>query len=139
GMPENVLAMNDEKGVKLDFGNFKNGSGTLKTYYSDGNINTEAHYSNYTFDGSYIDYFHNGTIYTRGLYLADSSIGIWTFYDTTGAIKKEVNYDLDTTKKHGPYHSSRAVTLSGTYVEKMPSFPGGQSEMMKFLSHNLRY
>jgi antitoxin component YwqK of YwqJK toxin-antitoxin module len=45
-------------------------------------------------NGMGIAYHTNGKKYIEGNYQNDVRVGAWRFYDTTGVLIKEVNFDL---------------------------------------------
>jgi antitoxin component YwqK of YwqJK toxin-antitoxin module len=68
--------------------------GQWKAWYENGTIWSEGEYKNGKRNGMGIAYHENGKKYIEGLYRDDKRIGAWRFYDTTGVLLKEVNFDL---------------------------------------------
>ena len=58
-----------------------------------------------------------------------------TDVSTATAVDPNANYDF--TAPAAPVEEAKPQIF--TYVEQMPDFPGGQTELMKFLQKNLRY
>jgi antitoxin component YwqK of YwqJK toxin-antitoxin module len=68
--------------------------GKWKAWYENGTPWSVGEYRNGKRDGISIAYHKNGNKYIEGNYRADIRVGNWRFYDTTGAMTKEVNFDL---------------------------------------------
>lgn len=85
----------DNKQVKVD-GKYKNEEreGIWKAWYKNGNLWSEGEYKNGQRNGKGISYHENGKKYIEGLYRNDVRVGNWKFYDTTGTLVREVNFDL---------------------------------------------
>ena len=67
--------------------------GIWKAWYDNGSLWSEGEYKGGKRNGIGIAYHPNGKKYIEGKYLDDIRIGKWTFYDTTGNIIKQVNFD----------------------------------------------
>ncbi len=61
----NVIEYYDENRNKLDFGNLKNGYGTIKKYSPEGNLRTTGSYSNGLRDGKWDFYSNAGYGYSK--------------------------------------------------------------------------
>jgi len=85
----------ENKQKKME-GTFKDDlrNGEWKAWYEDGTLWSEGEYKDGKRDGLGIAYHENGTKYIEGMYSNDTRIGAWRFYDTTGVLIKEVNFDL---------------------------------------------
>ena len=85
----------ENKQKKLD-GEYKNQqrNGLWKAWYENGTIWSEGEYKDGKRNGIGISYHENGEKYIEGMYLDDIRVGEWIFYDTTGVLTKEVNFDL---------------------------------------------
>jgi antitoxin component YwqK of YwqJK toxin-antitoxin module len=83
------------KQVKMD-GEFlqEQRNGIWKAWYENGNLWSEGEYKNGKRNGKGISYHENGKKYIEGMYRNDVRVGIWQFYDTTGVLTREVNFDL---------------------------------------------
>jgi len=91
------LVYYDNKQVKMD-GEFRNElrDGQWKAWYKNGTIWSEGEYKGGRRNGIGIAYHENGKKYIEGMYRDDVRVGTWRFYDTTGVMTKEVNFDLVT-------------------------------------------
>jgi len=69
-------------------------NGLWKAWYENGTIWSEGEYKDGKRNGIGISYYENGKIYIEGMYKDDIRVGAWRFYDTTGILTKEVNFDL---------------------------------------------
>ena len=89
----------ENKQKKIE-GNFKDlqRDGHWKAWYENGTIWSEGDYKDGKRNGMGIAYHENGKKYIEGMYRDDSRVGPWHFYDTTGKLVKEVNFDLVTGK-----------------------------------------
>jgi len=68
--------------------------GEWKAWYENGTLWSEGEYKDGKRNGPGIAYHENGKKYIEGLYRDDRRVGSWRFYDTTGVLVKEVNFDL---------------------------------------------
>ncbi len=68
--------------------------GQWKAWYDDGTLWSEGEYKDGKRNGLGIAYHENGKKYIEGMYCNDARVGAWRFYDTTGVLLKEVNFDL---------------------------------------------
>lgn len=69
-------------------------NGLWKAWYEDGTPWSEAEYKDGKRNGISVAYHQNGEKYIEGVYLNDIRVGAWRFYDSTGVVTKEVNFDL---------------------------------------------
>lgn len=85
----------ENKQKKME-GNFKEmqRDGMWKAWYENGTLWSEGEYKDGKRNGLGIAYHENGKKYIEGIYRDDARVGAWHFYDTTGALIKEVNFDL---------------------------------------------
>jgi len=90
---EIVFYKNEQK--KID-GEYKDQlrTGLWKAWYENGNMWSEGEYREGKRNGKGISYHENGKKYIEGMYRDDVRVGLWRFYDTTGALTSEVNFDL---------------------------------------------
>jgi antitoxin component YwqK of YwqJK toxin-antitoxin module len=81
--------------VKME-GEYKNDErdGLWKAWYENGNLWSEGAYKEGKRNGPGIAYHPNGKKYIEGMYRDDARVGAWKFYDTTGVLTREVNFDL---------------------------------------------
>ncbi len=68
--------------------------GQWKAWYENGTLWSEGEYKDGKRNGMGTAYHENGKKYIEGLYRDDARVGAWRFYDTTGVLLKEVNFDL---------------------------------------------
>jgi len=80
--------------VKMD-GDYKNElrEGIWKAWYENGNLWSVGEYKEGKRNGEGIYYYDNGKKNIEGMYSNDIRVGKWRFYDTTGALAKEVDFD----------------------------------------------
>jgi antitoxin component YwqK of YwqJK toxin-antitoxin module len=84
----------ENKEKRID-GEYKNNlrNGIWKAWYKDGTIWSSGEYKDGKRNGEAISYHPNGIKYIEGKYLDDIRVGPWRFYDTTGVLTKEVDFD----------------------------------------------
>jgi len=68
--------------------------GQWKAWYENGLLWSEGEYKDGKRNGTGVAYHENGKKYIEGMYRDDARVGAWRFYDTTGVLLKEVNFDL---------------------------------------------
>lgn len=68
--------------------------GQWKAWYENGKIWSEGLYKNGKRDGLGIAYHENGKKYIEGMYREDARVGLWRFYDSTGVLIQEINFDM---------------------------------------------
>jgi antitoxin component YwqK of YwqJK toxin-antitoxin module len=92
---EREIVYYENKQKKMD-GTFREDQrdGKWKAWYENGNLWSEGEYKDGKRNGPGIAYHENGKKYIEGMYRDDSRVGPWKFYDTTGVLLKEVNFDL---------------------------------------------
>lgn len=83
-----------DSAVRME-GNLKDGlrDGDWKYYYDNGNVWSTGHYVNGKENGRKAVYHENGQIYYEGMVKNGQRTGIWRFFDKTGKLLKEVDYN----------------------------------------------
>ena len=84
-----------ESGVVKTKGYFRFGKrhGQWFYFYPHGFIWSEALYDNGKMNGHSKVYYENGKLYYEGNYKQDVAVGVWNYYDTSGAPVLERTYD----------------------------------------------
>lgn len=79
---------------------YKNGllEGKMKTFYRNGNINSEGTYKNNELEGDYFEYYEDGKPKNIGKYVKGKKEGLWKEYDENGKVK-QVKYKSDVAGK----------------------------------------
>lgn len=67
--------------------------GQWKAWHENGTIWSEGIYKGGKRNGIGISYHPNGKRYIEGMYRDDIRVGTWHFYDTSGMMTKEVDFD----------------------------------------------
>lgn len=67
--------------------------GLWKAWYENGTLWSEAEYKNGKRNGPGSSYHKNGKKYIESMYRDDLRVGAWHFYDTTGVLTKQVDFD----------------------------------------------
>jgi antitoxin component YwqK of YwqJK toxin-antitoxin module len=68
-------------------------TGLWKAWYENGILWSEGEYKDGKRNGIGISYHKNGKKYIEGVYRDDFRVGAWHFYDSTGVLVKEVDFD----------------------------------------------
>lgn len=68
--------------------------GIWKAWHENGNLWSEGEYRGGKREGKGLSYHENGKKYIEGNYRNDMRVGVWHFYDTTGVMASEVNFDI---------------------------------------------
>lgn len=84
-----------ENGNKMTEGNFDGGKriGIWRTWYEDGSRKSESKYLNDKLNGLYIQWYKSGKVKQTGSYFEDKREGIHQYFDTTGVLVEEKQYD----------------------------------------------
>ena len=77
-------------------GDYKEGqrSGHWSAWYESGKLWSEGDYKDGKRNGSGMVYHENGKKYIESVYANDEKTGKWRFFDTSGMVIKEVDFDL---------------------------------------------
>ena len=114
-------------------------------YNQNKEINSELKYKNGQLDG-FAKYYSKGKKISEGEYYYGEKINTWQYYNYKGKPEKKVDYgdksSVDVTKANKYNDTPKKIaeedkTLS--IAEKMPSFMGGEQEMMYFIQKNIAY
>jgi antitoxin component YwqK of YwqJK toxin-antitoxin module len=133
---QNVLVLNAKDGTPLDPGNFKNGSGILKSYRKD-NLLKEETYVDGKLNGPAKSFFSNGNIDEMGSYENGKRIGEWKAYNLKTKKLEALSYpDIETSSD--TVLSPERDELS-YYAEIMPQPQGGYDELQSYLESNVSY
>jgi len=127
-----------KKGNPLDNGDYKDGNGSLLSY-DDDTLISEATYKNYKLNGGFTTYYHNGKISSIGQFKDDERTGTWYSYSEQGIKLTTINYDAPENTHATLQFDSIINDKIYDRAEIMPSFENGIPDLMKFLSHNIRY
>jgi len=95
----------------------------------DGRLKMEGHYADkmlQTENGKFTYYYTNGKVESTGNFVMGSKSGLWLRFHADGRPKAEKLYDPDVLR-----------TLVFTKAEKMPTYPGGQVEMNRYINDNM--
>lgn len=84
---------NKQKRIEGEYKNMVR-DGKWFAWYENGSIWSEGKYKNGKREGLGTSYYPNGKKYIEGMYRDDIRVGTWHFYDTTGIVTKEVDFDL---------------------------------------------
>jgi antitoxin component YwqK of YwqJK toxin-antitoxin module len=68
-------------------------SGKWTAWYKNGKVWSEGFFKDGLSEGVRTVYYDNGKIYMVGNYALDQKVGKWKFYDNTGKLVKEVDFD----------------------------------------------
>lgn len=90
---EEIFYENKQKRIEGEYLNELR-TGLWKAWYENGKVWSEGEYKDGKRNGIGISYHPNGEKYIDGKYQNDIRVGTWKFYDTSGMLTKEVNFDL---------------------------------------------
>ena len=90
-----------ENNVRKMEGDYENEArtGRWQVWYNDGNLWSTGEYKAGKRHGPGMVYHRNGKTYIESYYTEDEKTGKWRFFDTTGKVVKEVDFDLLNSKK----------------------------------------
>jgi antitoxin component YwqK of YwqJK toxin-antitoxin module len=85
-----------ENKVKKMEGEYTNDqrSGIWSAWYENGKLWSTGEYKDGKRNGPGVVYHENGNKYIESIYTKDEKTGKWRFYDTTGKVVKDVDFDL---------------------------------------------
>lgn len=72
--------------------------GVWTSCYQDGRSQSQNAYSEGKLNGKSITWYPNGQIRYEGTYTDDKQSGVWKYYDETGKLVQEINYDKPASK-----------------------------------------
>jgi TonB family protein len=116
-------------------------AGTVIRYSSKGNMTSEIHYSNIAeekLEGIYKCYYETGELKSSCNYSALGREGYLITYYPDGKIRRKDHFTEGKFINGNCYTSDGKDTTHFEY-EIMPWFPGGENELIKFLSTNVVY
>jgi antitoxin component YwqK of YwqJK toxin-antitoxin module len=84
----------ENKQMKME-GNYNNNlrNGKWTAWYKNGKIWSEGFFKDGLSEGVRTVYYDNGNKYMVGSYSKDEKVGKWQFFDNTGKLVKEVDFD----------------------------------------------
>lgn len=113
--------MYDENGILFLEREYKNDrrSGVEKTYYENGQVESESILRDSKYDGPFTYYFEDGKLKQEGQFVDDQMDGLLKTYYNNGNLKEEVMLEASMTK--GPfkeYNENGTIKTEGTYNYK---------------------
>lgn len=95
---EVVFYENETKKLEGEYANEQR-TGHWMAWYENGKLWSEGEYKDGKRNGPGVVYHDNGKRYIESVYTNDEKTGKWRFYDTTGTLVKEVDFDLVNAKQ----------------------------------------
>ena len=93
--------------------------------------------------GYYIKYYPNGYKEYEGNFTEDKHNGNWVFYYQNGQVKKKGllkdNVWTEMPECYDNYGNPTDLVFNYWEVNEKPEFPGGEQELIKFISKNFKY
>jgi len=89
---EEVYYENSNKKMEGEYLNEKR-VGKWSAWYEDGQLWSEGEYKDGKREGIGLVFHPNGKTYIESMYSGDEKTGKWRFYDTSGTLIKEVDFD----------------------------------------------
>lgn len=100
-----------------------------RMFLPDGTLKAEGSYADAAFrvpDGAFTFYHPNGKTESQGLYKNGRKQGVWKRFDARGSELAEKIYD-----------NSSLNAMLYTMAQTMPSFPGGEKAMVRYLKEEV--
>lgn len=149
GAPYNIIKMNDSLGNILDFGTFKNGSGTLIEYSTTGKKRSLTTYQDGYKNGISLRFFENGKTYSEDFYSNGRKDGTSTHFFSTGEIYYSVIY-MEGSAIKSNYSESKdyalikkdeqeILSLNDGESQILPEFLGGEEGLKSYISKCIEY
>ncbi len=148
GKIDALLEILNVKGQPLDGNRIQNGSGTLNIYYAPDDSSSLLPVSaEYTYlagirHGTSRSYQRNGNLLEEGQYDSGYRAGKWQKYDEKGKPTAIYHYDIDSNYQFRPRTDVIIPydwELMGDSAINFPSFPGGESALLKFIYKYVGY
>lgn len=134
-------AVNEAKYYRI-VSNKGNDSYLITDYYLNGTVQMKAESTTFSDpinkEGNCIYFNEDGSKSSEGKYKDNSKTGIWKIWFDGGKDSSIIEYKADGGKSY-LRQSKHDVDDTYTIVEVMPTFPGGQEGMVKYLKKNLKY
>jgi len=96
-----------------------------------------------TKNGYYKKYYSNGTTQEEGNYLDNERNGDWFFYHKNSKISKKGIFEKGKWKEIPLCYDENGNETEGVFYSNVlsvkPEFPGGDNEMLRFISKNTKY
>ncbi len=94
-LQEGDFMMRYPNGVIQIRGYYKNGKreGEWVAFFPSGKVQSEGYFTQGKRDHKGTVYYDNGQKMYEGMYKEGYQVGVWRFYDNTGKLKEEVDYD----------------------------------------------
>ena len=83
--------------------------------------------------------YRKNTLWVEELFRNGKREGNLTVYYPDGSVKRTDKFKNGKIQKGGVCYNEEGIKIRYTAFERMPQFPGGQDELIKFLSVNLQY
>jgi hypothetical protein len=91
--------------------------GPARTWYDDGGLRTEEHFTEGKRDGRFVEYHRNGKRAREGTYALDEKVGTWTIWFEDGSLEERCDWARNV--PHGPFtawHRGGKMRSEGRYV-----------------------
>lgn len=118
-----ITLCQDEKGKPLQAGNLKNGTGQLKTYDLEGNLEGEGQMVMGLQQGEWTYFWPSGKVQAKGKLVQGKRHGLWKFFFPNGTLAEESEYRFDQ-----PFGPSRRFDQNGTLIESIENEKLGDIE-----------
>jgi len=96
-------------------------------------------YVNGKSEGPDLWYYPDGKMQIKGQYSNNKKTGEWLGYYPDGKLSARAAYDTGRQVSMVAYNEDGSENGSVTVFMRDAAYPGGQTEYMRFLNHNLRY
>lgn len=124
----------------INGGRYGNGilHGPFYEWHENGRLATETAYRNDSLTGNYTTWYESGQLHVSRKYYRNQPVDTLKAFYESGALRRlEVYADGEITK--GRLYGEDGTELKFIPMMQMPTFPGGEKVMLKWLSMNVRY
>ncbi|WP_266203638.1 energy transducer TonB [Pontibacter kalidii] len=124
----------------LDGGEYKTGvkEGPYYEWHRNGNLKIEGNYSHNKLHGEYRAWYEGGQLYYKRLYEKGMEEDTLKAYYESGKLRRVEMYDSGEMVS-GKLYSEAGKEVVFFPMTQLPSFPGGEYDMLRFLASNIKY
>lgn len=97
--------------------------GSWKQYFNDGTLCLKAYYDNGKLDGEFLSWHPNGQKEITGKYDTDKRTGVWHIYNKDGSLRKEIKYNNGI-----PENRSELIKEETEYLDRLEKEGGKISD-----------
>lgn len=95
-----------------------NDDGTQRTYWENGRLKSESHYTDGKLDGPYKTWYENGQVFQDGLYANGMMDGSWLIFYPDGSLAARAKYEKGKGKQTC-YNNEGCIIMEVEYVDNL--------------------